>query len=62
MEKKRLTRSENKIIGGICAGIAEFLDVDPTIIRIIYTVLTVCTAFSGTIIYLLLWLLMPSKK
>lgn len=33
-EKKRLTRSNNKMIGGVCAGLAEYLDIDPTIVRI----------------------------
>ena len=32
-EKKRLTRSNNKMIGGVCAGLAEYLDIDPTIVR-----------------------------
>lgn len=34
-EKKRLTRSNNKMIGGVCAGLAEYLDIDPTIVRIV---------------------------
>lgn len=35
-EKKRLTRSNNKMIGGVCAGLAEYLDIDPTIVRIVW--------------------------
>ena len=35
-EKKRLTRSDDKMIGGVCAGLAEYLDIDPTIVRIVW--------------------------
>lgn len=55
---KKLTKSDNKMIFGVCAGIAEYFGWDITITRIIYTILTVCTAFSGTIVYLI----MPQKS
>ena len=42
-------------------GIANYFDVDPTIVRIIYSVLTVCTAFSGIILYPILWLIIPKE-
>ena len=38
-EKKRLTRSNNKMIGGVCAGLAEYLDLDPTIVRIVWVLM-----------------------
>lgn len=38
-EKKRLTRSNNKMIGGVCAGLAEYLDIDPTIVRIVWVLM-----------------------
>lgn len=60
---KRLYRSKkNKIIGGVCGGIAEYLDIDPTVIRVIYVILTVFTGFIlGIIAYLLLWLIIPRE-
>ncbi|BDC35649.1 PspC domain-containing protein [Candidatus Methanoliparum sp. LAM-1] len=60
---KRLYRSKkNKIIGGVCGGIAEYLDIDPTVIRIIYVLLTIFTEFlPGIIVYLLLWLIIPNE-
>ena len=38
-EKKKLTRSDNKMVGGVCAGIGEYLGIDPTIVRIIYVLM-----------------------
>lgn len=38
-EKKRLTRSDDKMIGGVCAGLAEYLDIDPTIVRIVWVLM-----------------------
>ena len=46
---------------GVLGGIANYFDVDPTIVRIIYSVLTVCTAFSGIILYPILWLIIPKE-
>lgn len=60
MEKK-LRRSQDQILGGVCAGLAEYFDLDPTVVRIAYVLLTVFTAFSGVIIYLVLLLLMPRE-
>ncbi len=58
-EPKKLYRSNSKMIAGICAGIAEYFEVDPTIIRIVYAILTVFTLFSGIIVYLILWIIIP---
>jgi len=55
---KKLYRSaNNRILGGICGGIGEFLDVDPTIIRLIWIIF----AFSGVglILYFIAWLIIP---
>ncbi|MCC8134667.1 MAG: PspC domain-containing protein [Tannerellaceae bacterium] len=60
--KKRLTRSKDKMIAGVCGGIAEYLDADPTLIRVAYVLLTIMTAFSGIIAYLVLWIVMPAPK
>jgi phage shock protein PspC (stress-responsive transcriptional regulator) len=59
--KKRLVKSQNKMIGGVCGGIAEYLDFDYTIVRLVYTLLTIFTLFSGVIVYLVLWIIMPKK-
>ena len=58
----KIYRSNDRIIGGVCAGIADYLDIDATIFRIGYALLTVCTAFSGVLLYLLLWIVIPPKS
>ena len=62
MATKKLTRSTNKILAGVCGGIAEYFDVDPTIIRISYAALSFYSAaFAGLILYIIMMLVMPEK-
>lgn len=58
---KKLTLSQDKKLGGVCGGIAEYFDVDPTLFRIGYAALTMFTAFCGIILYPILWIIMPEK-
>lgn len=58
MAEKKLTRSNNKMIGGVCAGIADYLGLDPTIVRVAW-ILTVFFAGFGILLYLILWIVMP---
>lgn len=59
---KKLTKSNDKMIAGVCAGIAEYFDMDPTIVRVIYVLLALCSAaFPGLILYIILALIMPEK-
>jgi phage shock protein PspC (stress-responsive transcriptional regulator) len=57
--KKRLTRSTDKMIAGVCGGIARYFDLDPTLVRVAYILLCIFTMFSGVIAYLILWIVMP---
>lgn len=58
---KRLTRPKNnKIIAGVCAGFANYFNVDPVIIRIIWLILLLFFGV-GLFAYLILWLIMPEK-
>ena len=58
---KKLTRSSNRMIAGVSAGIAEYFGWDPTLLRIVYVLATFFTAFTGVIIYIILWIVMPAK-
>ena len=50
----------HKMIAGVCGGIAEWLGWDPTVVRILYVVVSVLSAaFPGIIVYVVLWILMP---
>jgi phage shock protein PspC (stress-responsive transcriptional regulator) len=59
---KRLYRSRNeRLLGGICGGLAEYFRVDPTIMRLIYILLCFVSLGSGVLIYIVLWLIVPEK-
>ena len=60
-EKKRLTRSGDKMVGGVCAGLAEYLDIDPTIVRIVWVLMVLFAGF-GILLYVILWLIMPKQQ
>jgi phage shock protein C len=60
-EPKKLYRSENKMIAGVCAGIAEYFNIDPTIVRIIFVFLLLPGGLPGFIPYILLWIIVPQK-
>lgn len=58
---KKLFRSSNRILAGVCGGIADYFDIDPTVIRVLYMVLSLFTAaFPGLLLYILLMILMPN--
>lgn len=59
---KRLTLSDNRMLGGVCGGLAEYFGLDPTLVRIAYALLTAFTAFSGIILYPILYWIIPSKN
>lgn len=59
---KRLYRSEtDRVIWGVCGGLARYFDIDPTIIRII-AVLTILFSGAGIIAYIILAIVIPSEK
>lgn len=62
MDNKKLTRSDNRMLAGVCAGLAEYFGTDVTLVRVIYALLTFFTAFSGVIVYLILMIVMPEKN
>ncbi len=63
MSDKRLTRSSNGVIAGVCGGIANYLGWDPVLVRILYFFISVLSvAFPGTIVYIVLWIVMPRES
>ncbi len=62
MERK-LVRSKNKVIAGVCAGIAQYFGWEIGITRIVYLLISIFSAaFPGTIVYIILWIVMPDNK
>ncbi|MCD6247010.1 MAG: PspC domain-containing protein [Candidatus Diapherotrites archaeon] len=60
-KKKRLYRSrKDRILGGVCGGIAEYMDTDPSLIRLLWVL--VCLFWGlGIILYLAAWLIIPEN-
>jgi phage shock protein PspC (stress-responsive transcriptional regulator) len=62
MKKERLTRSNNRVIAGVCAGLAEWLGWDIALVRLLYLLLSIISAaFPGTLAYIILWIIMPEQ-
>ena len=59
-----LTRSRtNRKIAGVCGGLANWLGWDPTLVRVLYVVVSVISAaFPGILVYLVLWVVMPQAQ
>ena len=59
MEKKLYRSTTNKTIAGVCAGLAEYLNIDPTIVRVIWALVALSGA--GILAYLVCALIIPEK-
>ena len=62
--RNELVRStSDRVLGGVCAGIAHWLGWRPSTVRILYVLGSVLSAaFPGTLVYLILWVVMPSER
>jgi phage shock protein PspC (stress-responsive transcriptional regulator) len=50
----------HRVLAGVCGGFAEWLGWNPTVVRIAYVAVSVCSAaFPGILVYIVLWLVMP---
>ncbi|RMF51829.1 MAG: PspC domain-containing protein [Bacteroidetes bacterium] len=58
-EKRRLRKSRNKKIAGVCAGIAEYFNIDPTLVRIAFVIGTIASGGPFLLAYLILAMIMP---
>ena len=61
MADKKLVRSANKKIAGVCGGLAEFLGLDASIVRIVWWLCVLLGGF-GLLAYLIMWIVMPAQK
>jgi phage shock protein PspC (stress-responsive transcriptional regulator) len=60
---KRLFRSKkDRMLGGVCAGLGEHLDVDPTVIRLVWAVITVLSLGTGILVYIIAWIIIPEEE
>lgn len=58
---KKLYRSQSRVFGGICGGLAKYLDVDPVVVRLISALALFFTCFTAFFAYLIAWLVIPEE-
>jgi phage shock protein C len=58
MEEKRLRRSKDKMLAGVCAGLAEYFNIDPVLMRVAFALMGLFAGF-GVPLYVILWIVMP---
>ena len=57
---RRLYRSRrDSVLGGVCGGVADYLDIDPSIVRIIWAVLALVTGGLFLVLYIVMWIVVP---
>jgi len=61
MEKKTLYRSKDRMLGGVCAGVADFFGIDKSVARIIFALLILAGSF-GFWLYIIMWLVVPEES
>ncbi|GMU23235.1 MAG: PspC family transcriptional regulator [Phycisphaerae bacterium] len=64
MVPQRLLRrsSENRMIAGVCGGLAEYFGMDPVLMRVLYVVGSIISAaFPGLLVYIVLWIIIPER-
>ena len=60
MSSGKLTKSYDKKIAGVCGGLADYFDLDPTLVRVGYVILSLFSAaFPGLLVYIILAVIMP---
>jgi len=58
--QRRLKRSRNKMIAGVCGGLADYFELDPTLVRVGYVLVSILSAaFPGVLAYIILMFVMP---
>lgn len=56
---KKLVKSENRMVCGVCGGIGEYLGIDPTVVRLIWVIFSVASLGTGLLAYVVAALIMP---
>ena len=61
MYKKLYRSEEDKMIGGVCGGLGEYFEIDPTLIRLLFALIFFGYG-AGLMLYIFLWIIMPTEK
>ncbi|HET9303514.1 MAG TPA: PspC domain-containing protein [Propionibacteriaceae bacterium] len=61
-ESRKVYRSRNRrMVAGVCGGLADYFDIDPTVIRLLFLILAVFGG-SGLVVYLVMWIVVPDAS
>ncbi|WP_455607392.1 PspC domain-containing protein [Bacteroides sp.] len=61
-EKQKLTRPRSgRMLSGVCAGLANFFGLDVSLVRVVYVMATIFTAFAGVVIYFIMLIIIPEE-
>lgn len=61
--RNKLTRSSDRMLAGVCGGLAEYFGLDPTLVRVGYVLISlISVAFPGLFVYIILWIVMPEYR
>lgn len=62
LQSKKLIRPrENRMLAGVCAGVAQYLKIDPTVVRLAAVALAIFTVGTAALLYIAGWILMPEE-
>ena len=51
----------DRVVAGVLAGVAQHFDLDVALLRVVYVIATICTAFVGVVIYVMAWIVIPEE-
>lgn len=62
MKKKLMRSARNRMIAGVCGGVADYFGWDPTIVRLAFVLISIFSAaFPGILVYIIAWLIVPEE-
>ena len=61
MEQRTFYRTREKMLGGVCGGLADFFDLDKSIVRVIFALL-ILAGFLGFLLYIVMWIIVPLER
>ena len=62
MKKQLLRSTTNRMLSGVCGGIGEYLDIDPTLIRLVWAIFTCVTVGAGLAAYIIAAIIIPADN
>lgn len=62
MKKKLLRSVRDRKLGGVCGGLAEYFDIDPTIVRLAWAFVSLVSVGLGILAYLIAWIIVPENN